>query len=284
MIRNASDGAAEALYGLGGAGTTPGRRTGGADLSAPGAVPAARPRSRGGHRRQSASRTSSSSDAAIHAYELVPADSPMRESAEIQVGARARRARPQRRGDDADAATSSPPIPTTPTRWSALGSLQRSAKNFDDAANSYDKAIALVGAPDRSNWTLFYFRGICFERSKQWPKAEADFKKALELYPDQPLVLNYLGYSWVDQGVNLDEAFKMLRRAVDLQADRRLHRRQPRLGALQARPLPGGDRGAGKGDRAQAGRSGRQRPPRRRLLARRPQASKRISSGTTRAT
>ena len=73
-----------------------------------------------------------------------------------------------------------------------------------------------MGTPDRSNWTLFYFRGICFERSKQWPKAEADFKKALELYPDQPLVLNYLGYSWVDQGINLDEAFKMLRRAVDL--------------------------------------------------------------------
>ena len=97
-----------------------------------------------------------------------------------------------------------------------MGSLQRSAKKFEDAAASYDKAIELVGTPDRSNWTLFYFRGICFERAKQWPKAEADFKKALELFPDQPLVLNYLGYSWVDQGVNLDEAFKMLRRAVDL--------------------------------------------------------------------
>jgi len=63
---------------------------------------------------------------------------------------------------------------------------------------------------------LFYFRGICYERSKQWSKAEADFKKALELYPDQPLVLNYLGYSLVDQGLNLEEAFKMLRKAVEL--------------------------------------------------------------------
>ncbi len=43
-----------------------------------------------------------------------------------------------------------------------------------------------------------------------------DFKRALEIYPDQPLVLNYLGYSWVDQGINLDEAFRMLRKAVDL--------------------------------------------------------------------
>ena len=74
-----------------------------------------------------------------------------------------------------------------------------------------------MAIPSASNWTLFYFRGICYERSKQWPKAEADFKKALELNPDQPLVLNYLGYSWVDQGLNLDEAFKMLRRAVELQ-------------------------------------------------------------------
>ena len=214
---------------------------------------------------------------------MVPAGSPMRESAEIQAALEL-----DALGHNDEATAQMRDIvaahPKDPDAWSALGSLQRSAKAFEDAADSYDKAIALVGTPDRSNWTLFYFRGICFERSKQWPKAEADFKKALELYPDQPQVLNYLGYSWVDQGVNLDEAFKMLRRAVDLQAERRLHRRQPRLGALQARALPGSDRGAGKGDRSQAGRSGRQRPPRRRLLARRTAASKRISSGTTRAT
>ena len=53
--------------------------------------------------------------------------------------------------------------------------------------------------------------------AQQWPKAKADFKKALELYPDQPMVLNSVGYSWVNQGLNLEEAFKMLRRAVELQ-------------------------------------------------------------------
>jgi Flp pilus assembly protein TadD len=68
----------------------------------------------------------------------------------------------------------------------------------------------------RSDWSTYYARGISYERAKQWPKAEADFKKALELFPDQPLVLNYLGYSWVDQGMNVPEAFKMLRRAVEL--------------------------------------------------------------------
>ena len=174
--------------------------------------------------------------------------------------------------------------PQDPEAWSALGSLQRSAKNFDAAAQSYDKAIELVATPDKAHWTLFYFRGIAYERSKQWPKAEADFKKALELYPDQPLVLNYLGYSWVDKGINLDEAFKMLRRAVDLKPTDgyivdSLGWANYKLGHYDeaAQELE-------QGDRAEAGRSRRQRPPGRRLLARRPQASRRISSGTTRAT
>ncbi len=99
---------------------------------------------------------------------------------------------------------------------SALAGVQRSAKQYKEAAATYDQAISAIGIPSRDNWTLFYFRGICYERAKEWPKAEDDFKKALELFPDQPLVLNYLGYSWVDQGVKLDEAFKMLRRAVEL--------------------------------------------------------------------
>jgi Flp pilus assembly protein TadD len=154
-------------------------------------------------------------DAAIHGYDAVPAASPMRESAEIQAAIEL-----DATGKKDEAMARMKAIvaahPNDPEAWSALGSLQRSGKNFADAAKSYDKAIELVGTPDRAHWALFYFRGISFERSKQWPKAEADFKEALELYPEQPLVLNYLGYSWVDQGINLDEAFKMLRRAVDL--------------------------------------------------------------------
>ena len=56
----------------------------------------------------------------------------------------------------------------------------------------YGKAVANVPTPEKSNWVMFYYRGICHERSHQWPLAEADLKKALELFPDQPLVLNYL--------------------------------------------------------------------------------------------
>ena len=152
---------------------------------------------------------------AIDAFESVPAASPLRNDADIQIALElesiGKSDEAIQRLQDIVAAR-----PHDVDALSSLAGLQRSAKKYSEAAATYDRAIAAVGIPQRDNWTLFYFRGICFERDKQWPKAEADFKKALELYPDQPLVLNYLGYSWVDQGMNLDEAFKMLRRAVEL--------------------------------------------------------------------
>ena len=154
-------------------------------------------------------------EASVRAYESVPKTSPMRESSEIQAALEL-----DGLGHTDEAMKRMSAIveahPQDPDAWSSLGSLQRAAKKFEDAAKSYDKAIALYPNLELPQWTLLYFRGICFERAKQWPMAEADFKKALELYPEQPLVLNYLGYSWVDQGLHLDEAFKMLQRAVDL--------------------------------------------------------------------
>src|SRR5438874_376662 len=78
---------------------------------------------------------------------------------------------------------------------------------------------ATPGLTDKNTWVTYYYRGICEERSKQWSKAEADMRKALELQPEQPHVLNYLGYSWIDQGINLDEGMKMIRRAVDQRPD-----------------------------------------------------------------
>jgi tetratricopeptide (TPR) repeat protein len=101
----------------------------------------------------------------------------------------------------------------------ALGNIERERKDFTGCATTYGKAIDTLAAPDKSNWVMFYFRGICYERSDQWPKAETDMKKALELYPDQPLVLNYLGYSWVDKGMHLDEGMDMIRRAVEQRPD-----------------------------------------------------------------
>ena len=214
-VPNARDGAAETLYGLGGANST---RQGDELASLIYLRLALIPRP--DHDLAAVTVANLLADmkqpeAAIKAYESVPKTSPMRESSEIQVAMILDEAG---HGDEAMKRMNAivAEHPEDPDAWSSLGSLQRSAKKFDDAAKSYDKAIALIPSPDKGRWTLYYFRGICFERIKDWPKAEADFKKALELFPDQPLVLNYLGYSWVDQGMNLDEAFKMLQRAVDL--------------------------------------------------------------------
>ncbi|WP_439814095.1 tetratricopeptide repeat protein [Zavarzinia sp. CC-PAN008] len=98
----------------------------------------------------------------------------------------------------------------------ALADTLREAEKFADAAIQYDTAIRLAGTPQNRHWVLFYARGVSRERTKQWDAAEADFRKALELSPDQPLVLNYLGYSWVEQGRNLPEAQAMIERAVAL--------------------------------------------------------------------
>ncbi len=97
----------------------------------------------------------------------------------------------------------------------ALANLLRDRKIYTEAAEIYSMAVAAVDTPMKRHWTLFYYRGICYEQTKQWPLAEADFKKALDLFPDQPMVLNYLGYSWVDMGRNLDTALGMIKKAVD---------------------------------------------------------------------
>jgi tetratricopeptide (TPR) repeat protein len=97
-----------------------------------------------------------------------------------------------------------------------LADLARSDEEYARAETAYSKAIARIKTPQPEDWTLFYARGITYERTKRWPQAEADFLHALKLQPDQPYVLNYLGYSWVDQGINLDRAKSMLNRAVEL--------------------------------------------------------------------
>jgi Flp pilus assembly protein TadD len=81
---------------------------------------------------------------------------------------------------------------------------------------AYDRALARVKAPQRSAWPLFYARGIAEERAHDWPRAQADLERALQLAPDQPYVLNYLGYTWADQGQNLQQARQMLTRAAEL--------------------------------------------------------------------
>ncbi len=106
--------------------------------------------------------------------------------------------------------------PERPEPLVSLGVVLRLKERFAEAAAAYIRAISRLTKIEGRHWTLFYARGISYERSKQWKLAEADFERALELQPEQPDVLNYLAYSWVDQGLHVERARKMLERAVEL--------------------------------------------------------------------
>ncbi|TFG85821.1 MAG: tetratricopeptide repeat protein, partial [Hyphomicrobiales bacterium] len=101
----------------------------------------------------------------------------------------------------------------------ALGNILRSHERYAEARDYYSRAIDLIDKPTREHWALFYARGVCSERLKEWPAAEADLKRALELSPDESPVLNYLGYTWVDQNQNLKTAMDYIRKAVKLKPD-----------------------------------------------------------------
>ena len=91
---------------------------------------------------------------------------------------------------------------------------QSADEQFDAAAATYGRAIARLGQPGKLDWALFYEQGMAYDRAHDWPHAEADLLHALELSPDQPYVLNYLGYAWTEQGRNLPRAQQMLEHAV----------------------------------------------------------------------
>ncbi|NMM43244.1 tetratricopeptide repeat protein [Rhodospirillaceae bacterium KN72] len=96
-----------------------------------------------------------------------------------------------------------------------LGFLMRARDRFAEGTEYYDRALDRVKTVEPRHWTLFYNRGITLERTDRWEEAEEDLKKALELNPDEPFVLNYLGYTWVDKGIHVEEGMDMIRKAVD---------------------------------------------------------------------
>ncbi len=101
----------------------------------------------------------------------------------------------------------------------ARGDLLRRVERYEEAGVAYDRAIELTPNPESRHWSLFYARGVCHERTGNWDAAEADLQKALEFRPNQAHVLNYLGYSWIEQGRNLEEARDMIERAVAARPD-----------------------------------------------------------------
>ena len=155
---------------------------------------------------------------ALKVYQRVPVDSPLRRNADIQIATNLDALdRTEEAKKTLDKLIAERPADLEAIM--ALGNILRVRKEFSECGDAYTKGINTLKEPQKANWLIFYFRGICYERSKQWANAEADFKRALELSPEQAHVLNYLGYSWIDQGVNLDDGMRMIRRAVDQRPD-----------------------------------------------------------------
>ncbi|TPK93370.1 tetratricopeptide repeat protein [Mesorhizobium sp. B2-4-12] len=154
-------------------------------------------------------------EGAIALYRRIPDSSPLKELSDLQLGLNLADL-----GRHDEAITHLKAFvdahPTDMRAYLALGGVYSSKDDFRSAANLYDKAVEVLKTPTAANWNIFYQRGIAYERLKEWPKAEPNFRKALELQPDQPQVLNYLGYSWVDMNTNLKEGLAMIQKAVDL--------------------------------------------------------------------
>jgi tetratricopeptide (TPR) repeat protein len=154
-------------------------------------------------------------DQALQAYSQIPVESPLWLNAQIR---KALDLNVLKRNDEAKALLKSlieKDGGDVRTLY-AMGNILRAAKEYGEAVGYYDRIISLISAPEKRDWTYFYARGVCYERLKSWSLAEADLKKALDLDANQDSVLNYLGYSWVDQNQNLAEAMELIRKAVQL--------------------------------------------------------------------
>ena len=157
-------------------------------------------------------------DAAITTYNRIPPNTPLQDAIEIR---KAVNLNLQEKVDEAKVlleklARKSPddvlPLVT-------LGDIMRSHKRYQEAIDYYNRVIALTPRPEAKHWTYWYARGTSHERLKNWPAAEVDLQRALQLSPDQPLVLNYLGYSWIDQNRNLKQGMAMIEKAVAAKPD-----------------------------------------------------------------
>lgn len=152
-------------------------------------------------------------DLAVETYAKIPPESPIFHAAEMG------RAEALYSAGDKEAAVEALQAlalsqPDLVVVQSALGDILRREERCAESVAAYDAALALVDKVAPMHWTLFFSRGVCQEKLNDWPKTEADFRKALQLRPGQPQVLNYLGYSMLDRGIHLDEAMALIEQAV----------------------------------------------------------------------
>ena len=154
-------------------------------------------------------------EAAIAIYQSIPKESPYYRMAQVQAALN------QQRLGKSDAAIAElrklvTADPADSESWVALGDTYRAGEKYADAISAYDAAEKAIAKPTRRDWPMFYARAMAKERLKRLDDSEADIELALKLAPEQPELLNYLGYSWVDRGRRIPEALTMLEKARKL--------------------------------------------------------------------
>jgi tetratricopeptide (TPR) repeat protein len=157
-------------------------------------------------------------DAAIAAYDRIPNNTPLQVSIEIRKALNLNQLERVEEAKELLEGTARK-NPTDVRALDALGGIMRGQKRYEEAVDYYTRAIALIDKPEQKHWSFFYSRGTCYERIKKWSLAEADLERALQLSPDQALALNYLGYSWIDQGRNLKQGMALIEKAVRQKRD-----------------------------------------------------------------
>lgn len=157
-------------------------------------------------------------DAAIATYDRIPKGTPLRQAIEIRKGVnlnlldKVEDAKAQLESVAASSPEDVRPLVT-------LGDIMRAQKRYTEAIEYYNRVITLTPRPEAKHWSYWYARGTSYERLKNWQAAETDLLRALQLSPDEPLVLNYLGYSWIDQHRNLKQGLAMIEKAVAAKPD-----------------------------------------------------------------
>ncbi|MBV6658124.1 MAG: tetratricopeptide repeat protein, partial [Devosiaceae bacterium] len=155
---------------------------------------------------------------AVDEYELVSEGHALKRSSEIRLGVLLDQLdRPEEADSHLIALIEQDPSDLEAI--ATLGTVLRIRREFEQASDVYTQGIETLDEPRPEHWRLFYQRAITYERTDRWPLAEADFLKALELQPEQPDVMNYLAYTWVDRGENLERSVDMLERSVELRPD-----------------------------------------------------------------
>lgn len=115
--------------------------------------------------------------------------------------------------------TISDAYPKDETALITIGDIRREQKDYEAAIEAYGEAMSRIGTLRDTDWPLLYARGIAYERADMWNAAERDFQQALALEPNQPDVLNYLGYSWLMMGKNTTKAMDYIEVALSARPD-----------------------------------------------------------------